>query len=84
MFYADMDDSAFIKENSDAMLASASPDAPITPQQIKRIYAIAGNVGLTAQECKSLIAGIGYPSTKKITQSAYDGVCEAIRKKGEE
>lgn len=81
-FTQDMEDETFMAKGKD-LLASDSQDAPISTAQIRRIYAIGGNAGLTTEEVKTTLASMGFASTKSITQKDYNAVCEAIEKKGD-
>lgn len=60
-------------------------DDPITPKQVKRIFAIAQNNEITIEKAKSLLTQWGFASTKDIKQKDYDEVCEKLEKynKGE-
>lgn len=76
MFTQDMEDEAFMqgyKEIQDTL----DDNAPISAAQVKRIFAIANNVGITANKAKQMIlAKYGYSSTKQITQGQYEEVCK--------
>ena len=62
-----------------------SDNDPITPKQVKRIFAIASSNEITIEKAKSLLTEWGYASTKDILQRDYDSVCERLEnyKKGE-
>lgn len=62
-----------------------SDNDPITPKQVKRIFAIASSNQITIEKAKELLASWGFASTKDITQAQYDSVCEKLEnyKKGE-
>ena len=62
-----------------------SDDAPITPKQVKRIFAIASSNEITIEKAKELLTVWGYASTKDIKQKDYDGICEKLEnyRKGE-
>ena len=57
-------------------------DDPITPKQVKRIFAIATTNEITIEKAKSLLVSWGFASTKDITQKQYDEVCEKLEKYG--
>lgn len=80
MFTQDMDDEEFMK-NADAIIKT-SPDDPITTKQIKRLYAVAGDAGMTTGEAKKKLAELGFASTKDIKQKDYDGVIAAMQEVG--
>lgn len=80
MFTQDMEDEQFMKNA--AAITKTDPEAPITPKQITRLYAIAGNAGLTTPEAKQRIVSMGYASTKDIRQKDYDDVCKKMGEEG--
>ncbi|MGK7898850.1 MAG: hypothetical protein AB4372_35850 [Xenococcus sp. (in: cyanobacteria)] len=51
----------------------------VTASQLKRLYSIAHESGLTDEEAKAVISGFGYQSSKDIPMSEYDEVIEAIK-----
>ena len=75
MFAIDIENMNFVEDKG---LASDDPNAKITPKQVKRLFAIANNAGLTNEKAKSIIGAKGYTSSKDITQADYDKVCKAI------
>lgn len=77
MFAQDMEDEAFMKQADS--ITKNDPEAPITTKQITRLYAIAGDAGLTTQEAKQRIIAMGYASTKDIKQKDYDDVCAKLQ-----
>jgi hypothetical protein len=68
--------------NSKALIDTDKPDSPVNANQIKRLYAIGGEAGMTAAEVKQKLAAMGYASTKQILQKDYNAVCDAISGKG--
>lgn len=60
-----------------------SDDDPITPKQIKRIFAIAAENEITAEKAKQILVSKGYASTKDIKQRDYDEVVEYFQKYNE-
>lgn len=50
----------------------------VTPKQIKRMFAIANQKGITHEEAKAIISSMGYVSSKDITQKDYDTICEKL------
>lgn len=77
MFTQDMEDDDFMQNA--AAIVKTDPEAPITSKQITRLYAIAGNAGLTTPEAKQRIVSMGYASTKDIKQKDYDAVCAKMQ-----
>lgn len=80
MFTQDMEDEDFMR-NADS-ITKTGPDDPITKQQITRLYAIAGEAGLTSAEAKRKLQAMGYASTKDIRQRDYDSVIDALKEAG--
>lgn len=76
LFTQDMENDDFMESANDIL--RETPDSPITPKQIKRIFAIAGNTGLNTEQAKQKITAMGFASTKDITQKDYDRVCEEL------
>ena len=77
-FTQDMENEDFMN-NAKTLLASDDPESPVSTAQIRRLYAIGGNVGLTTKEVKDLLAAKGYTSTKQIKQQDYESVCNLIQ-----
>lgn len=50
----------------------------ITSKQITRLFAIAGQNGITKEAAKEIIIAKGFVSTKQITQADYDIICKAF------
>lgn len=78
MFYADLDDTAFINKNYEEIKQTADDEAPVTTKQIKRLFAIGNEAGRTVEEVKQLLTAKGYSSTKDIRQREYDEVCKLV------
>lgn len=79
-FTADLEDMENEKRASQLM----HDDDPITPKQVKRIFAIAGENEITIEKAKELLASWGFTSTKDIKQSQYDEVCEKLEQYGKD
>ena len=82
MFTQDMENEDFMANATE--ITQADPSAPITNNQIKRLFAIAAQIGMNAKEAKALLKEKGYASTRDIKQGDYDAVCEFFRNKEEE
>lgn len=80
-FTQDMENDDFM-EGAKALVDTDKPDSIISTQQIRRLYAIGADNGLTAQEVKDKLAKISFTSTKQITQKDYERVCKTLN--GEE
>ena len=76
LFSQDIDNDGFM-EGSTAIVKE-KPEDPISPKMIQRIYAMAGNLGLTQQQAKNVIIAQGFASTKDIKIKDYEAVCKAI------
>ena len=81
-FTQDMENEDFM-QNAQNLIDTDKPDSPVSTAQIRRLYAIGGEEGLTAAEVKQLLAAQGYTSTKQILQKDYDNLIELIKRKGE-
>lgn len=77
-FTQDMENEDFM-DKAQAIIDKVNPTDPISTAQIRRLYAIAGEAGLSAGEAKTKLAAMGYTSTKHITQEKYEEVCKAIQ-----
>ena len=84
MFYADLDDTAFVNKNYDEIKLTVDDNAPVTAKQIKRLYAIGNEAGKNVQEIKTLLAARGYTSSKDIKQKDYDRVVRIVSGEDEE
>ena len=79
MFVADLDDEKFLKKADEVV--SLKDDSPVTTAQMRRLYAIGGQAGLTNKEIKDRIIAAGYASTKDIRQKDYEKVCALFEPK---
>ena len=77
MFTQDMENEDFINKAKD-LVNTENPESAVTTQQIRRLYAIGAERGLTADEVKNKLAAKGYTSTKLIKQKDYNSVCELL------
>lgn len=80
LFSMDMENDSFMK-TADDLKENQGVDAPITPKQMKRIFAIARSAGYSQEEAKTKIVALGFASTKSVTQKDYDRVCDAFKTK---
>ena len=78
LFTQDIEDETFVTKNYEEMKTTAKDDAPITANQIKRLYAIGKESGKNVDEVKNLLIAKGFASTKDITQAQYDDVCKMV------
>jgi hypothetical protein len=61
-FTQDMENEEFMAKGKD-LLATDSPDTPISTAQIRRLYAIGGDAGMTSNEVKQFLVSKGFEST---------------------
>lgn len=78
MFYADLEDEKFMSQAND-LKDTLDENSDITTKQMRRIYALAADAGLTANEAKQKIIAAGFSSTKDIKQKDYERVCNLFR-----
>lgn len=79
-FTQDMENEEFMSKAQN-LLDTDKPESPISTAQIRRLYAIGGEAGLTANEVKNFLASQGYASTKQILQKDYNNVCDLVAKR---
>jgi hypothetical protein len=77
-FTQDMENEEFM-QNAKALIDTDKPDSPVNTNQIRRLYAIGGEAGMTANEVKQKLAAMGYTSTKQILQKDYNAICDALK-----
>ena len=77
LFTMDIEDETTYKSYEE-MKVTAQDDAPVTANQIKRLYAIGKEKDKSANEVKNLLIAKGYASTKDIKQKDYDEVCKLV------
>lgn len=75
LFSQDIENENFMNQAND-LAATMNEDSPITTKQLRRIYAIAANNGIPANEAKQKIIAAGFASTKDIKQKDYEKVCK--------
>lgn len=79
LFAQDIENESFMAQAAD-LAKTTDENAPITQKQLRRIFALAADKGLTANEAKTKIVAAGFTSTKEITQKDYDKVCDIFLK----
>lgn len=80
MFYADLDDTAFVNKGFEEIKLTSNDEAPITTKQVKRLFAIGNEAGRNVEQIKQILASKGYTSTKDIKQAQYDEICRLVGK----
>ena len=75
LFSQDQENEAFMNQAND-LTQTTDDNAPITTKQMRRIYALAAEKGVTANEAKQKIIAAGFASSKDIKQKDYEEVCK--------
>lgn len=78
-FSQDMENETFMSKADETV--RLTDDSPVTTKQMRRIYALGADAGLTQQEIKSKIVAAGFASTKDIRQKDYEKVCALFEPK---
>lgn len=76
IFAQDLENEAFMSQATQTL----GEDSPITSKQVTRIFALATDAGLNAQQAKAKIMAAGYTSAKDIKQKDYETVCKLFEK----
>ena len=79
MFSQDIEDEDFMKKADDVV--RLKDDDPVTTKQMRLIYSLAGEAGLTRDEVKKRIKDAGFNSTKDIKQKDFETVMALFDKK---
>lgn len=85
LFTQDIENESFMESAQN--IIKEKPEDPISTKQIRRLYAIAAENGMNAEQAKQKLASAGITSTKQILQKDYDSVCGLLGKqevKGED
>ena len=77
-FTQDLEDTTLDKQSAKII----SDTDTITTKQQSRIFAIAGTYNISKEKAKELLLSWGFASTKDITQSQYDDVCQKLEEYG--
>lgn len=81
MFTQDIENEDFMDKATTAIEPN-NPEAVITPAQVKRIFAIGGNYGISTEKVKNYLASLEHPKVKEIKQKDYNAVCDALEQYG--
>ena len=73
LFSQDAENETFMNQAND-LAATLDDNATITTKQMRRIYALGADKGMTANEVKDKIIASGFASTKDIKQKDYEKV----------
>lgn len=84
IFVQDIDSEEFVEKGFKSIAQTADENSFITSKQVKRMYAIADDAGLNAEQFKNFILKSGYDSTKKIPQKDYDKLCKKLANGGKD
>ena len=74
MFTQDMENENFMSQANEVL--QSNPNEPISANQLKRLFAIAGNRGYSTAQAKKILAEHGIASAKTILKKDYDTICE--------
>ena len=74
MFTQDMENENFMNQATEVL--QSNPNEPISANQLKRLFAIAGNRGYSTAQAKKILAEHGIASAKTILKKDYDAICE--------
>lgn len=77
MFSQDIDSENFMS-GSQQIYDSTDDNAPINAKQVKRIFALAADGGMNAEQAKVKLNALGFASTKDVLQKDYDYVCGVL------
>lgn len=81
MFSQDIEDEAFMQKAD--KVVNLTDDDPVTTKQMRLIYSMGGNAGLTRDEIKQRIVDAGFKSTKEIKQKDFERVMALFEAKEE-
>lgn len=76
LFYQDLEDGDYNDSGTEALKQTKNPAAALTLQQMKHIYALAAEQGLTTAQAQDKIISAGWKTMKDIKQNDYAAVCE--------
>lgn len=76
IFTMDIEDEEKMKNAE--FIFNEDPEAPLTTKQTRRIFAVAGEKGLTQERCKQKLAEMGFTSTKDVKQKDLENVIRAL------
>ena len=79
MFSQDMENEGFTEKGYADIAATTDENSRITAKQVKRLFAIAADNGLNANEAKTKLAAAGYTKATDVTQKDYDKVCALMK-----
>lgn len=77
-FTMDMENEDFMSKADEVV--KLTDDSPVTTKQMRRLYALGADAGLTQQEIRQKIIAAGFTSTKDIKQKDYEKVCALFGK----
>lgn len=84
MFSQDMENEGFTEKGYADIAATQDENSRITAKQVKRLFAIAADNGMNANEAKIKLAAAGFTSAKDVTQKDYDRVCDLMKNAAKE
>ena len=84
MFSQDMENEGFTEKGYADIAATTDENSRITAKQVKRLFAIAADAGMNANEAKTKLAAAGFTKATDVTQKDYDKVCALMKGKEDE
>lgn len=76
IFTQDLENTAFM--DGALEVVQAKDDEPISAKQRQRVFAIAGQHGMSNEQTKQWLKAEGFASVKDILQKDYDGLCNKL------
>ena len=78
MFSQDMENETFVERGYSDIAATQDENSRITAKQVKRLFAIAAESGLNANQAKQKLAAAGFTKATEVTQKDYEAVCKMM------
>ena len=78
MFSQDMENEAFVERGYSDIAATQDENSRITAKQVKRLFAIAAEAGMNANQAKTKLAAAGFTKATEVTQKDYEAVCKLM------
>jgi len=79
MFSQDMENENFVENGYSAIAATQDENSRITAKQVKRLFAIAAEAGMNANQAKTKLAAAGFTKATEVTQKDYEAVCKLMK-----
>jgi len=79
MFSQDMENETFVERGYSDIAATQDENSRITAKQVKRLFAIAAEAGMNANQAKTKLAAAGFTKATEVTQKDYEAVCKLMK-----